>query len=153
MGATTRENFSRKWRAVELPRVISLFHCRSLKESMETRDNNYTVVRLLLSASVIFFHAFAISGDKSLHNPTNRFLWPITDMGGLAVGMFFFLSGLFVSQSYLGDPNVFRFVSKRFLRIFLDYLYAFLSHQYWRYCLMTRDMRFHIFRQCLSTNT
>ena len=39
-------------------------------------------------------------------------------MGGLAVDLFFFLSGLFVSQSYLSDPNVIRFVAKRFLRIF-----------------------------------
>ena len=92
--------------------------CRSLQESIETHENNYLIIRFLLSASVIFFHAFALSSDKSLQNPTNRFLYPITDMGGLAVGLFFFLSGLFVSQSYFGDPNVLRFFAKRFLRIF-----------------------------------
>ncbi|MDE2318371.1 MAG: acyltransferase [Rhodospirillales bacterium] len=118
MGVTIRESFSKRRCAVDLSRLMSLFRCRSLKESIETRDNNYTVVRFFLSASVIFFHAFALSGNKTLHNPTNRFLWPVTDMGGLAVGLFFFLSGLFVSQSYLGDPNIFRFVAKRFLRIF-----------------------------------
>lgn len=98
--------------------AATVFHCRSLQQTMATHHNNYSVVRFLLAASVIFFHAFALTSDQSLQNPTNRFLWPVTDMGGLAVQLFFLLSGLFVSQSYFNDPNVVRFALKRFFRIF-----------------------------------
>ena len=44
-------------------------------------------------------------------------LAPIVTLGGLAVQVFFFLSGLFVSQSYAKNPNVIHFLIKRFFRI------------------------------------
>ncbi len=87
-------------------------------ESISSRDNNYTLIRLILASSVIYYHAFAISDDP-LHrmDAITALLLPAASLGGIAVNGFFFLSGLFVTQSYQKDPNVFHFVIKRFLRI------------------------------------
>ncbi len=44
-------------------------------------------------------------------------MWPVTDVGGLAVKLFFFLSGLFVAQSFHRNTDLVAFVTRRFLRI------------------------------------
>jgi peptidoglycan/LPS O-acetylase OafA/YrhL len=127
MAIWARETISESAKAAFFGDIASILTCRSLKTTVATHENNYTVIRLALAASVIFYHSFAITSDLSLQNPTNRFLLPITDMGSLAVQLFFFLSGLFVSQSYLSDPNVLRFLAKRFLRIFPGLFVCVLS--------------------------
>ncbi|MDD0809545.1 acyltransferase [Curvibacter sp. RS43] len=88
---------------------------RTLRDTIESHDNNYTLVRLVLSASVIYHHSFALSPGYS--DPIDRALAPLTSVGGLAVLLFFFLSGLFVAQSFHKDTYIPSFVFKRFFRI------------------------------------
>jgi len=70
----------------------------TLLDHIETHDNNYNLIRFVLAASVILFHANFIAGISKA-DPISRHLYPTTTLGGLAVQCFFFLSGLFVSQS------------------------------------------------------
>ncbi|WP_176054645.1 acyltransferase family protein [Paraburkholderia caribensis] len=96
-------------------RFPALLGSRTLRETIETHENNYTLIRLILSASVIYFHSFFISPGYYEH--ISGVLVPLTSVGGLAVQMFFFLSGLFVAQSFHKDSRIPSFVLKRFLRI------------------------------------
>ncbi|CAN7174539.1 acyltransferase [Pseudorhodoferax sp. LjRoot39] len=103
-----------------------VFGSKTLHETIESHDNNYTLVRLVLAASVIYFHSFALTGATGHVDPILELLWPVTDVGGLAVKLFFLLSGLFVTQSLHKNPDVLGFVLKRFLRIWPGYFVCLL---------------------------
>ena len=96
-------------------RLLRQPEARTLRDTIEDHDNNYTLIRLVLAASVIYFHSFALA--PGLHDHLTAALLPVTSVGGLAVQMFFFLSGLFVAQSFHKNPHVPAFLLKRFLRI------------------------------------
>ncbi|KQN95867.1 hypothetical protein ASF01_15990 [Stenotrophomonas sp. Leaf70] len=89
----------------------------TLRETIESHANNYTLVRLLLATSVIYFHSFPLSGMEGRVDHLSAWMWPVTDVGGLAVKLFFFLSGLFVTQSFHRNTDVVGFAVRRFLRI------------------------------------
>jgi peptidoglycan/LPS O-acetylase OafA/YrhL len=89
---------------------------RSLREAISGHDNNYTLLRAFLAASVIYFHSFGLTFDQH-PDCLSEWLMPISNVGNLAVQSFFFLSGLFVTQSFFNDPNTLRFVLRRFFRI------------------------------------
>ncbi len=89
----------------------------TLLETINSHDNNYNVLRVILAASVIWFHSSYIAGF-SRPDWASRHLYPITDLGGLAVQCFFFLSGLFVAQSIYKDNNLLDYSIKRIMRIF-----------------------------------
>lgn len=90
---------------------------RSLREAISGHNNNYTLIRAILAAGVIYSHSFGMSLDKQYVDHIDNWLVPVTSVGDLAVQCFFFLSGLFVTQSYFNDPNTLRFVFRRFFRI------------------------------------
>jgi peptidoglycan/LPS O-acetylase OafA/YrhL len=90
---------------------------RTLLEAISGHDNNYTLIRTILAASVIYFHSFAVSKAAGYTDHLSALLYPITSVGGLAVQLFFFLSGLFVTQSLHRDRRVVGFALKRALRI------------------------------------
>lgn len=89
----------------------------SLLDTIDGHANNYTLIRLLLAASVIYFHSYALVGGPYLGDPLSMLLVPVTSLGGLAVQCFFLLSGLFVTQSFYRDPSVIRFAIRRAARI------------------------------------
>jgi len=125
--------------------------------ALETHDNNYTAVRFVLAASVIHYHAFGLTDDPAHKmDVATRLLLPSASLGAVAVDAFFFLSGLFVSHSYLKDPSVLHFVVKRFLRIWpglfvcvatMTALAVLISQpsQAWRYLIFS-DFYEHIVR-------
>lgn len=90
---------------------------RSLREAIRGHDNNYTLLRAILAASVIYYHSFALTLDARHIDHIDAFLQPVTSLGSLAVQAFFFLSGLFVAQSYFNDRNTVRFVLRRAFRV------------------------------------
>lgn len=130
--------------ALVLPRrrLPALLGEKTLRETIESHNNNnYNLVRLILSASVIYFHSFGMSpGYLDYLSVAMR---PVTDVGGLAVQMFFFLSGLFVAQSFHKDARVPSFLLKRFLRIWpglficllvtATVIAAITGRSFWRY--------------------
>lgn len=73
--------------------------------------NNFDFVRLAAALSVVVSHQFALEGLPEplvLHYQT---------LGGFAVLVFFSISGFLICKSWLSDPNIFRFMARRLLRI------------------------------------
>lgn len=89
----------------------------TFRETIDGTENNYTLIRAFLAASVIYYHSFWLTKATGHLDHASEMLLPTASVGGLAVQAFFFLSGLFVAQSYFRDRNVLRFAIKRSLRI------------------------------------
>lgn len=111
--------------------------------------NSLGLLRLAAALLVLFSHQFALLGDAE---PT---LLSITTLGGVAVSIFFTLSGTLVWISWCNDPNVPRFFMRRLWRLLpalvtvtlltvfllgpitssLDHLTYFTSPTTWKYLL------------------
>lgn len=90
---------------------------QNLLQTIQGTANNYTLIRWLLAASVIYYHSFGMGAALGHSDKLTGALQPITTVGGLAVECFFFLSGLFVSLSFFRDQSTVGFCIKRTLRI------------------------------------
>lgn len=75
------------------------------------RSNNYDFMRVAAAVSVIISHQFALFG---LPEPL---VLQYQTLGGFGVLVFFSISGYLVGHSWDSDPNLFRFASRRLLRI------------------------------------
>lgn len=83
-----------------------------------TRDgNNLDLIRLIAAVAVIFYHSFALNPQWGLKDPTHNYFGYVTT-GGLAVKIFFFISGLLVTNSILARKSIVHFVFSRTFRIF-----------------------------------
>lgn len=89
---------------------------QNLLQTIQGTANNFTLIRLLLASSVIYYHSFGLAADLGFSDWLTGMLQPITTVGGLAVECFFFLSGLFVSLSFFRDQSTVGFCIKRTLR-------------------------------------
>ena len=98
---------------------MSLFSppARTLGAATETHDNGFNAVRLACALAVVVYHAYQMAPVAAGLDPLTSRLRPITDVGALAVGIFFLISGMFVSQSWLRDPHLGRFALRRVARI------------------------------------
>ncbi len=90
----------------------------SFGETIGSRDNNYNIIRFFLAASVIYFHSFGLTKAAGYIDYPDRYLQTIDlSVGALAVDCFFFLSGVFVTQSFYRDHSPINFTIRRFCRI------------------------------------
>ncbi len=79
-------------------------------QAAANRRNNFDAIRLAAALAVLWDHQHALMGlpgPKALHN----------SYGGLAVAVFFAISGYLVAKSWLNDPHLLRFAWRRALRI------------------------------------
>lgn len=79
-------------------------------------NNNLDFVRIILAISVIYGHGYFMvdnHGGKELLNQ----LFPFTYSGSLAVKIFFFISGMLVTNSLLKGSTATSFLVSRFFRI------------------------------------
>ncbi|OON60760.1 hypothetical protein B0920_17550 [Massilia sp. KIM] len=90
---------------------------RTLGEALGTRENGFNLVRLVCAALVVVYHAYPFSRANPGRDPVTTLLQPVADLGALAVGVFFLISGMFVGQSWLRDPQLGRFALRRVARI------------------------------------
>lgn len=87
-----------------------------LKDILSRDNNNIDIFRVFASFMVIYGHAYALlptEGERDLVGVALGFDYS----GSLAVKIFFFLSGLVVTNSLLEKNNVLIFVISRFFRI------------------------------------
>ena len=80
------------------------------------RHNNFQLIRLAAAAFVVLFHSFALTGRW-----TQEPLWrvaPELNFGALGVKIFFVISGVLVTQSWLSRRAVVPFAAARVLRIY-----------------------------------
>jgi len=76
----------------------------------DARDNNFNLVRLFGAVLVIYGHSYALTGHTSPG-------FAATAVATIGVKIFFSISGYLVSLSWLSDPHLARFFSRRLLRI------------------------------------
>lgn len=73
--------------------------------------DNFAAIRLLAALVVVFGHSFPLTGSEGpgyLGSPAST----------LAVKIFFVISGYMISESWLRDPHIGRYLRRRALRIF-----------------------------------
>lgn len=73
--------------------------------------NNFDAIRIAAAFAVLYSHQFALTG-----RPEPSF-FGMHSWSGLAVIIFFVVSGYLVTGSWYNDPNVLRFSARRFLRL------------------------------------
>lgn len=91
---------------------------RALASATSSHDNGFNLVRLVAATMVVVYHAWQLNrAAPNGKDPLTALLQPVTDLGFIAVGVFFLISGIFVSHSWLRDPHLLRFAVRRVTRI------------------------------------
>lgn len=87
-----------------------------LDSVLKRENNNFDLVRLLAALMVVLFHAFYIfkSDQPQAHTIA---LMQGQSLGGIAVYIFFFLSGMFITSSFISLKNNYAFIIMRVFRI------------------------------------
>ncbi len=88
----------------------------ALGEIFDTRNNSMNIMRLLAALAVIYGHASAVTG----RGPGDIFLQFVgyKFIGGVAVDVFFVLSGFLITASAMSGKGIVYFVVSRLLRIY-----------------------------------
>ncbi|MDX7478650.1 acyltransferase family protein [Enterobacter roggenkampii] len=96
----------------------------NLDKMLRKENNNLNLLRVLLAIIVIYYHSFSIFDN----NFDGEFFLKYTGMGigSLSVKVFFFLSGMLVTKSYIKNPNPFEWLISRGLRIVPAYYVVIL---------------------------
>jgi peptidoglycan/LPS O-acetylase OafA/YrhL len=91
---------------------------RTLGSAIAAHDNGFNLVRLVCAMLVVVYHAFQLNSARpGAVDPASAWLLPHTDLGGIAVGVFFIVSGIFIAQSWTRDPHPLRYALRRVARI------------------------------------
>lgn len=92
----------------------------TLAEGLASRQDNFLLLRMIAASMVIYGHAPAITGGP---HPRDLFAWLGwgTYSGSIAVSVFFIISGFMVTGSFVRNPDPWRYLRARTLRIFPAY--------------------------------
>ncbi len=88
-----------------------------LSDCIAKPKNNYTLLRLLAAVIVVYGHSFAVAKTPGHVEYFVKYIGG-TWAGAIAVNIFFFISGLLVTASYLNRNSFFFYIKARSLRIF-----------------------------------
>jgi peptidoglycan/LPS O-acetylase OafA/YrhL len=93
-----------------------------LADLLKREGNNLDLIRLICSCMVIFGHAFFLVNDPvfpfGIWDPVSRYLgYQGVYISSLAVKVFFFISGLLITNSLLGKKSPAAFLIARFFRV------------------------------------
>lgn len=97
-------------------------HLRRSARASDHLYNGFDTLRICAATAVIFSHHFALT-----RTPAPAWL-NFGMVGGVAVMVFFTISGYLVTQSWLREPKVARFLWKRWLRVWPGVGVAVLSN-------------------------
>lgn len=90
---------------------------RTLGNAIDSHDNGFNLVRLACALLVVVYHAFQLNRVAPRPDPLTALVAPSADLGVIAVGIFFIISGMFITQSWMRDPHLLRFALRRVARI------------------------------------
>lgn len=90
---------------------------RPLGQAIDSHDNGFNLVRLVCALLVVVFHGWGMNTVFPGPDMATRLLAPHADLGVVAVGVFFIISGIFITQSWVRDPHLGRFALRRVARI------------------------------------
>ena len=94
---------------------MRLFESLPLTRALGRDANNFDLIRLIAACVVIYGHAFSISPEPGKQDPF--IAWTGYPAAAMAVKMFFFLSGLLVTNSLIEKRSALQFLIARFFRI------------------------------------
>ena len=89
----------------------------TVSEASVGRKNNLNFIRLIASLMVLYGHAFFISHGVNHKGLIGRATNEQELMEGLAVDIFFIISGFLITRSYDNKKSLWSYVKARFLRI------------------------------------
>lgn len=91
---------------------------KKLNEAALCKDNNLNAVKFIAAIMVIVSHAYAFAGNYAKTDWFSYLTRQKGDLGGLAVSVFFFYSGLLITMSLFRNPDLKRYVKRRAVRIY-----------------------------------
>lgn len=118
----------------------------SLRSRISSQSgNNLNLIRLLLALAVIIFHAYPVTLGLGARSPFAILTRNQESLGGLAVDIFFLISGFLITASWLHGTSARSYLRKRILRIYPGYLcaMAFSAVVIWIFCPVFRAMPDH----------
>jgi peptidoglycan/LPS O-acetylase OafA/YrhL len=83
---------------------------------LKRENNNFDLIRLLAALMVLLFHTFYLFKDHEPHIHSSALLKG-ESIGGLAVYVFFFLSGMFITSSFINSRSNYAFGLMRIFRL------------------------------------
>lgn len=89
-------------------------------------NNNLDLIRIVLACLVIVGHSSVLNGSANYSIDPIEYFSGFTYSGAFAVKLFFFISGLVVTNSYLHKQNATYFIISRFFRIMPALLFVLL---------------------------
>lgn len=95
--------------------------------TLEGEKNNLNAIRLLLAAGVMVTHTFPLSlglSEGSVQEPISRMTSQQFTLGAIAVNLFFLISGMLVTASWLRAGTMEDYLWRRVLRIFPGFILA-----------------------------
>lgn len=90
---------------------------RYIDDLLNERKNNFDIIRFIAASLVIFSHAYPLTGNNGAE-PFGLICNGQMSFGGLAVKVFFVISGFLITQSFDRSKNVLQYAKARILRIF-----------------------------------
>ena len=87
-----------------------------LSEKIKIKSSNINILRFICAIAVIICHSYAVTAGEE--DFVSRYTGGQCNLGGVAVAVFFFLSGLYVSKSLDRTDSAWVFIKKRCDRIF-----------------------------------
>jgi peptidoglycan/LPS O-acetylase OafA/YrhL len=100
----------------------------SLQDGLEReRRDNYLLLRHIAAALLIYSHSYALATAAKGQSDVIAALLPGFYGGKVAVLLFFAISGFLVTNSYLRQPHLLRFVAARVLRIYPAYVICLIA--------------------------
>ncbi len=88
-----------------------------LSDSLSTRKNNFDIIRFFAASLVMVTHACFLANGAGSYEPLAALTHQVT-FGGLAVNIFFVISGFLITMSFLRAKSLWQFLKARILRIF-----------------------------------
>jgi peptidoglycan/LPS O-acetylase OafA/YrhL len=90
---------------------------------VDTRDNNFDAMRFAMAVLVIWSHCFPfILGHGDTYEPLYQLTRGRTTFGGIAVDVFFIISGFLVTMSWERSTTPWTYLKKRVSRIYPGYI-------------------------------
>lgn len=84
--------------------------------AIDERENNLDFIRLVAAGLVLFSHCYPLTASHA--GEPIAWLMGYEDGGGLAVSVFFVISGYLITPSYLNSRSTLEYLAKRASRIF-----------------------------------
>jgi peptidoglycan/LPS O-acetylase OafA/YrhL len=86
-------------------------------QSPAHRSNNFDSLRFLAAAGVVVSHSIPLTYGPHPPDARSTLFHIVTALGGVAVQIFFIISGYLITASYLNTNSPRRFIRARFLRL------------------------------------